>query len=63
MATVTLNQSAVVTLNNSGAGTARLGPVSGREHWTLAAITVKTNQAPASIVNEALGGNIDCPAR
>ena len=53
MATVTLNQSAVVTLNGAGAGTARLGPVNGREHWILAAVAVKTNQAPGSIVSEA----------
>jgi hypothetical protein len=51
--TVTLNQSAVVTLNGSGAGTAQLGPIGQRESWTPAVVSVKTNQAPGSIVNEA----------
>lgn len=53
MATVTLDQSAVVTLNGAGAGTARLGPSGMREHWTLATVAVKTNQAPAAIISEA----------
>jgi hypothetical protein len=51
--TVTLNQSAVVTLNGAGAGTAQLGPINIRETWSPAVASVKTNQAPASIVNEA----------
>jgi membrane peptidoglycan carboxypeptidase len=53
MAQVTLNQSAVVTLDASGNGTAKLGPIGMREHWTLGAIAVKTNQLPAAIVKEA----------
>jgi hypothetical protein len=51
--TVTLNQSAVVTLNGAGAGTAQLGPIGERESWAPAVVSVKTNQAPGSIVNEA----------
>lgn len=50
---VNLDQSAVVTLNAQGAGTAQLGPRNQRESWSPAVIAVKTNQAPASIVNEA----------
>lgn len=50
---VDLNQSAVVTLNASGNGTAQLGPISARETWQPAVISVKTNQAPAAIVNQA----------
>lgn len=52
-ATVDLNQSAAVTLNAQGAGTARLGPVNQRETWQLTVVSVKTNQAPGTIVNEA----------
>jgi hypothetical protein len=51
--TVNLNQSAVVTLNGAGAGTAQLGPVSSRESWQPQVASVKTNQAPGTIVNEA----------
>jgi hypothetical protein len=50
---VTLNQSAVVTLNGAGAGTAQLGPIGQRESWAPAVVSVKTNQAAAAIVNEA----------
>lgn len=50
---VTLNQSAVVTLNGAGAGTAQLGPIGQRESWTPAVVSVKTSQAPGAIVNEA----------
>jgi hypothetical protein len=53
MPTIPLNQSAVVTLNGAGNGTAQLGPVNGRETWQPQVVAVKTNQAPASIVNEA----------
>jgi hypothetical protein len=51
--TVSLDQSAVVTLNALGAGTAQLGPRNQRETWEPAVVSVKTNQAPGSIVNEA----------
>jgi hypothetical protein len=50
---VCLDQSAVVTFNAQGAGTAQLGPRNQRESWSPAVIAVKTNQAPAAIVNEA----------
>jgi hypothetical protein len=51
VATVTLDQSAVVTLNGAGAGTAQLGPRGMRERWAPAVASVKTNQA--TVVNEA----------
>lgn len=53
MTTVTLNSYAPVTLDSSGNGTAQIGPASLRETWTVAMVHVKTNQAPADIVNEA----------
>lgn len=53
MSTVTLNMSNAVTLDSGGNGTARLGPAGGGETWNVAYVHVKTNQAPASIVNEA----------
>jgi hypothetical protein len=53
MTSVTLNQSTVVTLDGSGNGTARLGPTGMREHWSPAAVAVRTSQAPGTIVNEA----------
>lgn len=53
MTTVTLNQSAVVTLDGSGNGRAQLGPVNQRESWQPAVVSVKTNQAPAAVVNQA----------
>lgn len=51
--TVPLNQSAAVTLNSSGNGTAKLGPVSLRESWTPEVVSVSTNQAPGTVTNEA----------
>ena len=53
MTTVQLNQSAVVTLNASGNGTAQLGPLSAREKWLPLVVSVKTNQAPGTVVKEA----------
>lgn len=50
---VTLNQSAVVTLNAQGNGTAQLGPLNQRESWQPAVVSVKTNQLAAAIVDEA----------
>jgi hypothetical protein len=50
---LTLDQSAVVTLNAQGAGTAQLGPVNQRETWQPAVVSVKTNQAPAAVVLQA----------
>jgi hypothetical protein len=51
--TVTLGQSAVVTLDGTGAGTARIGPVNARETWSPQTISGKTTQAPGTIVSEA----------
>lgn len=42
MPRVTLNETAVVTLNGSGAGTARVGPLSARETWYPSNVSVKT---------------------
>lgn len=53
MPDVTLYQSATVTLNGAGAGTAQLGPVNVRESWAPLVVSVKTNQTAATIVNEA----------
>jgi hypothetical protein len=47
------SDSAVVTLNGAGAGTARLGPINQRETWSPAVASVKTVQAPGTVVNEA----------
>jgi hypothetical protein len=51
--TVELDQSAVVTFNAQGGGIAQIGPRNQRESWSPAAASVKTNQAPGAIVNEA----------
>jgi len=51
MATGTLYETAVITLNGSGAGTARLGPLTAREVWYPDNASVKTNQT--TITNEA----------
>lgn len=48
-----LSVSVPVTLDANGHGTARIGPIGAREKWSAAIVHVKTNQAPASIVNEA----------
>jgi hypothetical protein len=47
---VILNESATVTLNASGNGTARLGPLSARSIWYPANVHVSANQNP---INEA----------
>jgi len=51
MAVVTLSQSAVVTLDGTGSGTARTGPLSARETWQPEVVAVKTNQL--AITSEA----------
>jgi hypothetical protein len=53
MTAVPLNLSNSVKLDSSGNGTVRLGPTGANETWTVSVVHVKTNQAPASIVNEA----------
>lgn len=53
MTTVPLNQSAVVTLDVNGNGTAQFGPVSAREMWQPQVISVKTNQAAGTVISEA----------
>lgn len=52
--TVPLRQSVPVTLDASGGGTARLGPVSLRETWYPQVASVGTNQGPGDpVVSEA----------
>lgn len=51
MASGILYETAVITLNGSGAGTAKLGPLTAREVWYPENVSVKTNQA--TITNEA----------
>ena len=50
---VPLNESATVKLNGSGAGTARVGPISARETWTpgnaSVSVSSNTNEATCSI--------------
>ena len=51
MTSVPLRESAVITLNGSGAGTAKLGPLSAREKWhpNNAAVSVTyTGTAPTN---------------
>jgi hypothetical protein len=48
-----LNLTNAVKLDGSGNGTVRLGPSGARETWTVSYVHVQTNQAPASITNEA----------
>lgn len=51
MAQGTLYATATVTLNGSGAGTAKVGPLSAREVWNVANASVKTVQT--TVTNEA----------
>lgn len=53
MTTVPLSESAPVTLDSNGDGTARVGPTGQGETWQPAMVHVKTNQAPGDITNEA----------
>lgn len=54
MTSANLNQSApAVTLDADGNGTTRIGPVSAREWWSPAVVSVRTNQAIADITSEA----------
>lgn len=54
MATGILTGSIAVTLNGSGAGTAKLGPLTARETWNPATASVRTTQVSGTIVNEAV---------
>lgn len=51
MASGTLYDFASVTLNGSGAGTTRVGPIGAREVWSPENASVRTNQT--TITNEA----------
>lgn len=42
-----------VTLDAGGNGQVQLGPVNASELWTAQVVSVKTNQAPGAVVNEA----------
>lgn len=48
---VPMRENASVTLNGSGAGTARVGPLSAREIWYPDSVSVSTNQT--TIVSDA----------
>lgn len=60
---VPLNESAVVTLNGSGAGTAKVGPLSAREVWSPGNVSVScsstSSEAQCSIYvgDAAIGKN------
>jgi len=43
-----LDETAFVTLDGAGAGTARLGPLTAREIWYPANASVKANSAPTN---------------
>lgn len=43
-----LNETAVITLNASGNGTAKLGPLSARETWFPETASVKANTNPTN---------------
>lgn len=45
---VLLNETAVITLNGSGAGTAKLGPLTAREVWYPDSASVKANSNPTN---------------
>lgn len=46
---VTTEETAIITLNGSGAGTAKLGPLSQREApWTVKSASVKANSNPTN---------------
>lgn len=45
---VPLNETAIITLNGSGAGTARLGPLTAREIWYPQTASVKANTSPTN---------------
>jgi hypothetical protein len=51
--TADLVTSAVVTLDANGNGTALIGPINARESWQPQVVSVKTNQAPGTVINEA----------
>lgn len=53
MVSVPLSQQAFVTLDGSGNGTAKVGPLSAREVWHPDNVHVSTTQALGSVVNEA----------
>jgi len=48
MARVTLNETALVVLNGSGAGSAQLGPLTAREVWYPDTASVKVNNNPTN---------------
>lgn len=48
MPRVLLNETALIVLNGSGAGTARLGPLTAREVWYPQNASVKANTNPTN---------------
>lgn len=60
---VPLDETVVITLNGSGAGTAKLGPISARETWYPDQASVKANSNPtnesACNIFKGIGATID----
>jgi hypothetical protein len=48
MTSVTLRETAVINLNGSGTGTARVGPLSAREVWHPQTVSVSANSNPTN---------------
>ena len=48
MTSVPLRETASVTLNGAGNGTAKVGPLSAREKWHPASVSVSANQNPTN---------------
>jgi hypothetical protein len=51
MTTGSLDETAFVTLNGSGAGTVSLGPLTAREVWNPVNASVRVNQNPTNEAN------------
>lgn len=47
-ARVPMNETAIITLNGAGAGTAQLGPLTARETWYPNGCSVKANNNPTN---------------
>lgn len=48
MTSVLLRETAVIRLNGSGAGTAKIGPLTAREVWHPANVSVSANNPPTN---------------
>jgi hypothetical protein len=45
---VSMNETAIITLDGTGSGTARLGPLTARETWYPDGVSVKANSNPTN---------------